>query len=443
MKEGEIFILGIEWELFNAVSCNYYFPTHYPHDDANEENTSKKLKGRENMFHYEVLSESAQLQIFFDEKLSKMFYYTEYTDIDIVFLNDSDHTMKDVYLKCSHPVFFGFSCIKIIDEIPPQQQVKKKLWFRAVGYLGFQSVKFLSRYRIVKGDNSSHARTTRIIKDVNIIKSFNFTISTQNSQDEVKERILGVHVRDINKLIDNESINYMQINQLAFVKGTNKWSIGVKDLDRKKSKHKIEKYFSIEPLGTDYEPDFGDNVDRKRGSSILLEKGAQLEEIDFTQAPYVDFIDQEYKYFKHTMKSLKDNKNRQLQTANIAISWRIFKEGLCDIRGFQCIFDIILNNQIVSNPALIDEEESIDNPLVCLVNYEKIVQFDFKQNDFCNVPMNITITNALKTKPVSFCIEAEDNKRVRNINDFFWAGVTKKNIKTLNPNEVMNIQFTA
>lgn len=41
MKEGEIFILGIEWELFNAVSCNYYFPSTYPIEEATEENTSK------------------------------------------------------------------------------------------------------------------------------------------------------------------------------------------------------------------------------------------------------------------------------------------------------------------------------------------------------------------------------------------------------------------
>jgi hypothetical protein len=57
--------------------------------------------------------------------------------------------------------------------------------------------------------------------------------------------------------------------------------------------------------------------------------------------------------------------------------------------------------------------------------------------------MNITITNALKTKPVSFCIEAEDTKRVRNLNDYFWTGVTKKNVKTLKPNEIMDIHFTA
>lgn len=201
-KEGEIFILGIEWVLFNAVSCNYYFPSSYPNEKANKDNTALKLKGRENMFHYEVIGTSAELKIIFDEKLNKTFYYTEYTDNDLLVVNDSPYTIKDVYLKCSHPVFFGFTCIKVADEIPPNQNVSKKLWFRAVGYVGTQNVKFLTRYRVIKDDNSSHARTTRAVKDIYISNSFNFTISTINSCIDVKERILGVHVRDVDKNID-------------------------------------------------------------------------------------------------------------------------------------------------------------------------------------------------------------------------------------------------
>jgi len=180
-REGEIFILGIEWVLFNSVSCNYYFPSSFPNEKANEKNTSEKLKGRENMFHYEVIGTSADLKIEFDEKLNKIFYYTEYTDNDVILLNDSKHTVKDVYLKCSHPVFFGFTCLKVADEIPPHGQITKKLWFRAVGYVGIQNVKFLTRYRVIKNDNTSHARTTRTIKEISISNSFNFTISTINS----------------------------------------------------------------------------------------------------------------------------------------------------------------------------------------------------------------------------------------------------------------------
>lgn len=327
MKEGEIFILGIEWVLFNAVSCNYNFCSNYPNENATKENTSKKLKGRENLFQYEVQSTSANLQIFFDEKLSKMFYYTEYTDIEVVFLNESDHTIKDVYLKCSHPVFFGFTCMKIVDEIPPQGQIKSKIWFRAVGYLGAQNVKFLARYRVAKENGEGHARMTRVIKEINIMNSTSFTVSTINSSVDVQERILGVHVRDIHKTIDRQAFKYMQINQLAIVRGGEKWVLSIKDFNLKNTEGSIAKYFSIRPMDDDYEPPFGENSERRR-SSLLVERGHAQPEIDFDSPPYSDFIDQEFKFFKNTMKTIRDYENNELETASIAISWNIFKEGV-------------------------------------------------------------------------------------------------------------------
>lgn len=233
-----------------------------------------------------------------------------------------------------------------------------------MGFYGVQKVKFLSRYRVVKENGDSHARTTRVIKEINIIKSFNFFVSTANSEEDVRERILGVHAKDIHKILDRQSIKFMQINQLAFVKGTDKWSFDIKDISTKTSpKGTIEKYFSISPLEEDYEPPFGENSERRR-SSLLLEKGAQNEEIDFSEPPYSDFIEQEYKYFKQIVKSIQEYKNTQLETANIAISWRIFKQGIIDIKGFQSIFGIVLNRQIVSESSLLDDETAIDNPLV-------------------------------------------------------------------------------
>ena len=216
--------------------------------------------------------------------------------------------------------------MKIVDEIPPQQQVKKKLWFRAVGFLGVENVKFLSRYRV--DSPQPHARMTRVVKTINIIKSFNFTVSTNNSDEDVQEKILGVHLKDINKIIDKESLEFMQIDQLAFVKDSGSWSISVKDVTKKKkSKYFIEKYFGVQSVEDDYEPPFGENTTRRR-SSLLLEKGSQVEEIDFSTEPYSKFIDQEYNFFKNTMKSLKEYSNQQLSTTSIAISWKIFKEGI-------------------------------------------------------------------------------------------------------------------
>lgn len=59
------------------------------------------------------------------------------------------------------------------------------------------------------------------------------------------------------------------------------------------------------------------------------------------------------------------------------------------------------------------------------------------------MPLSISITNILSTRSVSFFVETGEQKRIRNINDYFWTGVTKKNVKSLKPNEVVNIQFTA
>ena len=44
---------------------------------------------------------------------------------------------------------------------------------------------------------------------------------------------------------------------------------------------------------------------------------------------------------------------------------------------------------------------------------------------------------------MSFFVETGEHKRIRNINDYFWTGVTKKNVKSLKPNQVVSIQFTA
>ena len=181
LKEGEIFILGIEWILFNAVSCNYYFPSNLKNDHATFENVSQKLKGKENMFHYQVWGTSSNLEISFDKKLSRIFYYNEFIESDFKLTNNSEHIIKDVYLKVSHPIFFGFSWIKISDEIQPHEQISRKLWFKAVGYLGTQNVKFLARYRVIKTNGDSHARMTRAIWEINITNSFDFTVSINNS----------------------------------------------------------------------------------------------------------------------------------------------------------------------------------------------------------------------------------------------------------------------
>ena len=440
LKEGEIFILGIEWILFNAVSWNYYFPSNLKNKDVTNENVSQKLKGKENMFHYQVCGTSANLELTFDKKLSRIFYYNEFIESDLKLTNDSDHTIKDVYLKVSHPIFFGFSWIKITDEIPPHTQINRKLWFKAVGYLGTQNVKFLTRYRVIKNNGDFHVRMSRAICEINITNSFDFTVSINNSWMDLEEKFSSEFVKNLFKIIDKKSSKKLKINKLFILKGSNKWILSIKDFKLINSEGSVSKRFKVKP------------TEMRKSKSVMLiedERNSLIsldstdDDIDFTKPPYSDFIDQEYKFFKNTMKCIKEYQNPELQTTSIAISWKIKKEGSYDIRGFHWIFGIVLNKQIVNNLAQLDNKDCISDPLVCFVDYEKIVKFNFKENDFCIVPFNITISNVMSTRSVTFWIEAEQNKRVRNKNDYFWTGVTKKNVKSLSPNQSMNIQFNA
>ena len=153
---GEIVIEGIQWKLFNVVSCSYYFPTQAPNEHATEENTAMKLKGKEKMFHYKVLESSTSLQVEVGDQIQKEFIYSEYSPIDLKLKNPSSrHDIKDVYMIVSHPVFFGFTHKKLIDHIPAGEEFNTQLWLRAVGLQGKIRVRILIRYRVVGHDGSS------------------------------------------------------------------------------------------------------------------------------------------------------------------------------------------------------------------------------------------------------------------------------------------------
>ena len=313
--------------------------------------------------------------------------------------------------------------------------------------MGTQNVKFLTRYRVIKDDKTSHARTTRAIKDIHICNSFNFTISTINSCVDVEERILGVHVRDVDKNIDKNEFKCLQLDQLAIVKNSNKWMFSKKEFKGKKFSKScnkegsiVTKYFSIKPMLDNYVPF---NLDRSSDNPLNPEQPTSHVEINFEEPPYSDFIDHEYKFFKNVTKTLKENKNKELDTASIAISWNIYKEGVYDIKGFQCIFGIIMNKEVVSDIQFLDDVRAIDNPLVFSVNFPRIVNSDFENNPFCIVKLSLEITNILSNQAVTFCIETEQNKHVKDKNDYFWTGVSKKNIRSCKPNEIINLDFIA
>lgn len=122
------------------------------------------------------------------------------------------------------------------------------------------------------------------------------------------------------KIIDKKSSKKLKINKLFILKGSNKWILSIKDFKLINSEGSVAKKFKVRPTEM-----------RKSKSALLIEdeKNSLIsfdcadDEIDFTKPPYSDFIDQEYKFFKNTMKCIKEYQNPELQTTSIAISWKI------------------------------------------------------------------------------------------------------------------------
>jgi hypothetical protein len=128
-QTGELVIEGITWELFDVVSCSYFFPTQCPNEEATDENTALRLKGKELMFHYNVEPENASLRIEIGKRIKSEFLYSEYADIDVTFTNPSKtHSITHVYAITSHPIFFGFTAKFFIDALGPGESTTKKLW---------------------------------------------------------------------------------------------------------------------------------------------------------------------------------------------------------------------------------------------------------------------------------------------------------------------------
>jgi hypothetical protein len=82
------------------------------------------------------------------------------------------------------------------------------------------------------------------------------------------------------------------------------------------------------------------------------------------------------------VKSIPEFNNKQIETASIAISWNIYQEQNFDIKGFQCIFELALNRDIIEGDIENSTESSVKNPLELTVKYDRIIAFDFSTSDF-------------------------------------------------------------
>jgi len=180
--------------------------------------------------------------------------------------------------------------------------------------------------------------------------------------------------------VDRDAFENLKINQLALVKGNNKWVLSMEDFNNSEVSQTIAKFFNIQPHGDAFE--FGTGYNRQRSSSLLLERSASNKVIDFEESPYSDFIEQEYKFFKNSTKHVKEFDTNELEVPIIAIAWSIYKKSVCNIQGFQCIFGIVPTSQVFGSLSSLESKESVGSPLYCSVKFEKNMFFDFSDSDF-------------------------------------------------------------
>jgi len=117
-------------------------------------------------------------------------------------------------------------------------------------------------------------------------------------------------------------------------------------------------------------------------------------------------------------------------------------ENWC-IKGFQTIFDLSLNIA-VENIWIPDENKSdkigflskgfldLYNPFCISHEFKAKISHNFA-GGFCKVPINVTIKNILSSNPVSFEVitgnlKWEKVRAVKSKNDFFWSGISRKNV---------------
>jgi hypothetical protein len=109
--------------------------------------------------------------------------------------------------------------------------------------------------------------------------SFNINVSIIHSKTDINEKILSVHVRDLYKNFNKKMFETMQINQLAIVRGGEKWTLSAKNFKIKNKAGSITKYFSIQPVDENY--DIFDRNDDERRNSLVLDTKQTYGEIDF------------------------------------------------------------------------------------------------------------------------------------------------------------------
>jgi hypothetical protein len=96
-------------------------------------------------------------------------------------------------------------------------------------------------------------------------------------------------------------------------------------------------------------------------------------------------------------------------------------------------------------------EDQVFNPFTITHSYQSEISHDFSKGS-CTVPLEMSIKNIMSSNPVSFMIstgELHDHdarsftKSVKSQNEYFWKGVTRKNIPQLDPRDIVTVTFFA
>lgn len=106
---------------------------------------------KDKIFHLRVLPESAELYTSIKMKNDlQNIVYSETDEGVLTFRNNSaTHSVKNIFLICSHPVLFGLKCLPLAQgkSLAPDEEITIPIDFRAA-LVGHVNARFVIRYEV-------------------------------------------------------------------------------------------------------------------------------------------------------------------------------------------------------------------------------------------------------------------------------------------------------
>lgn len=167
-RTGEIAIEQIRWELYDTFKCEYDLcRVEGNKSDVRPEfrcNLPRQLVDKEKILTYKVLPKSAEISASIELKNNSTLprngqrnrlVYSETDSGHLMIKNlSSTHTIRNIFLLCSHPIVFDLYIKKLTNEsgeglvLQPGTEVKIPINFRAT-LKDEISVRFLFRYEVM------------------------------------------------------------------------------------------------------------------------------------------------------------------------------------------------------------------------------------------------------------------------------------------------------